>query len=207
MGDNKNLNSKRYISKAELRKNLRQMKNGPGRNNCSGGRVEKSKGFCPNSFDRVLLDAPCSALGLRPRLFAGEETLESLKNHSKYQRKMFDQAVKLVRPGGVIVYSTCTINPGENEALVRYALDTYKFLSLVSQASSIICNIFLLDNGSYPKVGGPGIVGSCELFNKTYTEEWLREDEADLVQRFDPSSSVDTIGFFIAKFDVGEKDE
>ena len=37
-----------------------------------GGRVEKSDGFSPNSFDRVLLDAPCSALGLRPRLFAGE---------------------------------------------------------------------------------------------------------------------------------------
>lgn len=48
------------------------MRNGPGRNHSSGGRVEKSKGFLPNSFDRVLLDAPCSALGLRPRLFAGE---------------------------------------------------------------------------------------------------------------------------------------
>ncbi|KAG2583464.1 rRNA (cytosine-C(5))-methyltransferase NOP2C-like isoform X3 [Panicum virgatum] len=188
--DDKNPESRKYVSKAELRKNLRRMKNGPGRNNCSGGRVEKSKGFFPNSFDRVLLDAPCSALGLRPRLFAGEETLESLKTHAKYQRRMFDQAVKLVRPGGVIVYSTCTINPGENEALVRYALDTYKFLSLVSQ---------------HPKVGGPGIVGSCELFNKTYTEEWLTEHEAELVQRFDPSSPVDTIGFFIAKFNVGER--
>jgi hypothetical protein len=35
-----------------------------------------------------------------------QETLESLKTHARYQRKMFDQAVKLVRPGGVIVYST-----------------------------------------------------------------------------------------------------
>ncbi|XP_062192180.1 rRNA (cytosine-C(5))-methyltransferase NOP2C isoform X3 [Phragmites australis] len=137
------VDDKRYASKADLRKNLRRMKNGPGRNNCSGDRVEKSKGFFPNSFDRVLLDAPCSALGLRPRLFASMETLESLKNHAKYQRKMFDQAVKLVRPGGVIVYSTCTINPGENEALVRYALDTYKFLSLVSQVISIICSSLL----------------------------------------------------------------
>ncbi|PVH36790.1 hypothetical protein PAHAL_6G169100 [Panicum hallii] len=97
--DEQNPEPKRYVSKAELRKNLRRMKNGPGRNNCSGGRVEKSKGFFPNSFDRVLLDAPCSALGLRPRLFAGEETLESLKTHAKYQRRMFDQAVKLVSPG------------------------------------------------------------------------------------------------------------
>ncbi|KAL6842443.1 hypothetical protein ACP4OV_027678 [Aristida adscensionis] len=190
--DDKRSDLKRYVSKADLRKNLRRMKNGPGRNNCSGDRVEKSNGFFPNSFDRVLLDAPCSALGLRPRLFAGEETLESLKNHARYQRRMFDQAVKLVRPGGVIVYSTCTINPGENEALVRYALDTYKFLSLVSQ---------------HPKVGGPGIVGSCVLLDKTYTEEWLTEHEAELVQRFDPSSPVDTIGFFIAKFGVGHKED
>ncbi|CAK9156188.1 unnamed protein product [Ilex paraguariensis] len=61
---------------------------------------------------------------------------------------MFDVAVQLVRPGGIIVYSTCTINPGENEALVRYALDKYKFLSLASQ---------------HPRSGGPGLVGGCEF--------------------------------------------
>ncbi|KAL6506785.1 hypothetical protein OROHE_022222 [Orobanche hederae] len=100
------LRNENCTTKAELRKNIRRMRNGPGRNNSFGGRVEKSRGFQPNSFDRVLLDAPCSALGLRPRLFAGEDTVESLRTHAKYQRRMFDQAVQLVRPGGVIVYST-----------------------------------------------------------------------------------------------------
>lgn len=179
-----------YVSQAEIRKAKRRMRNGPGRNQCVGGRVENSKGFYPDSFDRVLLDAPCSALGLRPRLFVGEVTIDSLKKHATYQRRMFDQAVKLVRPGGVIVYSTCTINPGENEALVRYALDTYKFLSLASQN---------------PRIGGPGLVGSFESPNGR-TEEWLRPGEEEFVQRFDPSSSLDTIGFFIAKFSVGSKD-
>ncbi|XP_022898572.1 putative methyltransferase NSUN6 isoform X3 [Olea europaea var. sylvestris] len=190
IGGLEQMGNESHISKAELRKNNRKLRNGPGRNNCLGGRVEKSKGFPPNSFDRVLLDAPCSALGLRPRLFAGEETMESLRTHAKYQRRMFDQAVQLVRPGGVIVYSTCTINPGENEALVRYALDTYKFLSLASQ---------------FPRVGGPGLVGGYQ-FSDEYKEEWLRHGEEDLVQRFDPSSPLDTIGFFIAKFSVGSKD-
>ncbi|PKU68557.1 ribosomal RNA methyltransferase Nop2 [Dendrobium catenatum] len=180
----------RYVSKKELRKPTQMMKNGPGRNHSIGGRAENSKGFLPNSFDRVLLDAPCSALGLRPRLFASEETMESLQTHAKYQRKMFDQAVQLVRTGGVIVYSTCTINPGENEALVRYALDTYKFLSLAPQN---------------PKVGGPGLVGKCELFGGKHAETWLTQSEAELVQRFDPSATLDTIGFFIAKFNVGQK--
>ncbi|XP_010557151.1 PREDICTED: putative methyltransferase NSUN6 [Tarenaya hassleriana] len=179
-----------YVSKADIRKEMRRMKNGPGRNQSQGGRVGKSEGFSPNSFDRVLLDAPCSALGLRPRLFAGEETVESLRNHGKYQRKMFDQAVQLVRPGGILVYSTCTINPSENEAVVRYALDTYKFLSLAPQ---------------HPRIGGPGLVGRCE-FSDGYVEEWLRPGEEELVQKFDPSAELDTIGFFIAKFSVGSKD-
>ncbi|KAL8147570.1 hypothetical protein AgCh_005043 [Apium graveolens] len=177
-----------YTSKAEQRKIDRKLKNGSGRK-CLGDRVEKSKGFAPDSFDRVLLDAPCSALGLRPRLSSGEETVESMRKHATYQRRMFDQAVQLVRSGGVIVYSTCTINPGENEAVVRYALDTYKFLSLASQ---------------HPKIGGPGLVGRC-VSSDGYAEEWLRPGEEDLVQRFDPSSSLDTIGFFIAKFNVGPK--
>jgi 16S rRNA C967 or C1407 C5-methylase (RsmB/RsmF family) len=164
-------------------------KNGLGRSHTAGARVDISQGFSPNSFDRVLLDAPCSALGLRPRLFAGQDTLDSLRNHSKYQRKMFDQAVKLVRPGGVLVYSTCTLNPGENEAVIRYALDTYKFLSLAEQN---------------PKIGGPGLIGRFELSDGS-VEEWLRPGEEDLVQRFDPSSSLDTIGFFVAKFHVGDK--
>ncbi|PNY03567.1 methyltransferase NSUN6-like protein [Trifolium pratense] len=60
-----------YPSKAEIRKSMRRARNGPGRNQSGGGRVDSLKGFNPDSFDRVLLDAPCSALGLRPRLFAG----------------------------------------------------------------------------------------------------------------------------------------
>ncbi|GJT34325.1 putative methyltransferase NSUN6 [Tanacetum coccineum] len=179
-----------YTSKREERKETRRMKNGPGRHHSTGGRVDKCEGFPPNSFDRVLLDAPCSALGLRPRLFAGEETVESLRKHGKYQKRMLDQAVQLVRPGGVLVYSTCTINPGENEGLVRYALDTYKFLSLAQQ---------------HPRIGGPGLLGHYKS-SDGYFEEWLRPGEEDLVQRFDPSGPHDTIGFFIAKFNVGPKD-
>ena len=65
------------FNKAKQKMNGWRPRNGPGRNQCMGGRAENSRGFAPNSFDRVLLDAPCSALGLRPRIFAGE--VESLQ--------------------------------------------------------------------------------------------------------------------------------
>jgi methyltransferase NSUN6 len=57
------------------------------------------------SFDVVLLDAPCSALGLRPRLVL-PQTMEELRSSALYQRRLLDQAVRLVRPGGTLVFST-----------------------------------------------------------------------------------------------------
>ena len=57
------------------------------------------------SFDVVLLDAPCSALGLRPRLLS-PHSLKELRSTASYQRRLLDQAVQLVKPGGTLVFST-----------------------------------------------------------------------------------------------------
>lgn len=73
--------------------------------------VEQCNGFKCGSFDGVLLDAPCTALGLRPRL-RHAQTLKELTTTANYQRNLLDAAVELVKPGGTLVYSTCTINPG-----------------------------------------------------------------------------------------------
>ncbi|KAJ9529865.1 hypothetical protein QJQ45_022265, partial [Haematococcus lacustris] len=100
--------------------------------------------FEPESFDCVLLDAPCSALGLRPRLHQGA-TLQYLRQCGVYTRKLLDTAVLLLRPGGRLVFSTCTISPWENEVSVRHVLDRYAgSMQLVA---------------AEPRVGGPGLVG------------------------------------------------
>lgn len=69
------------------------------------------EGYPPESFDAVLLDAPCSALGLRPRL-VHRQSMAELRGTAAYQRKLLDTAVQLVKPGGTLVFSTCSINPG-----------------------------------------------------------------------------------------------
>lgn len=142
--------------------------------------VQKINGFAPGSFDGILLDAPCSALGLRPRLHF-PHTFQDLQETAQYQRRLLDAAVPLLKDDGVLVYSTCTINPMENEANVDYTLQKHPYLILEEQS---------------PVLGKTGFTGSANGAFK-----WLSSQQAALIQRFDPTDFyLDTIGFFIAKF-------
>ena len=82
-----------------------------------------------NSFDKVLLDTPCSGEG---RFLAYSSatyrdwSLKTVNQLTKLQRKLFDSAYKAVKPGGTIVYSTCTINKNENEFILDWILNNYK---------------------------------------------------------------------------------
>lgn len=71
--------------------------------------------------DRVLLDVPCSGLGVlakKPDLKWKRDVSDIVKL-SQMQRELIENAARLVRPGGVLVYSTCTTEPEENEEIVR----------------------------------------------------------------------------------------
>jgi 16S rRNA (cytosine967-C5)-methyltransferase len=79
----------------------------------------------PLLFDRVLVDAPCSGLGTlrrnpdaRWRLSPG-----SPAELARIQRAILGQAAAVLRPGGCLVYSTCTLHPEENERVVKAFLD------------------------------------------------------------------------------------
>lgn len=75
----------------------------------------------PEYFDRVLLDAPCSSEGRfstqDPESFAYWSP-GKIKEMSRKQGRLFFSAVQSLRPGGVLVYSTCTFAPEENEVTV-----------------------------------------------------------------------------------------
>ncbi|KAI3355331.1 hypothetical protein L3Q82_018183, partial [Scortum barcoo] len=85
--------------------------------------------FPPESFDRVLLDAPCSGLGQRP-IMASVWSLKEICSYQPLQRKLFHTAVQLLKKGGVLVYSTCTVTLAENEEQVAWALRTFPCLTL-----------------------------------------------------------------------------
>jgi 16S rRNA C967 or C1407 C5-methylase (RsmB/RsmF family) len=128
--------------------------------------------FEAESFDKILLDGPCSALGQRPMLVQAAKVKE-LKSFPKLQKKLFDKAVELLKPGGILVYSTCTVTTEENEAIVKWALDKYSSILDLCQ--------------THPVLGQPG----CDI---------LDADLQAKVQRFGPGDQMSTIGYFLAKF-------
>jgi 16S rRNA (cytosine967-C5)-methyltransferase len=73
-------------------------------------------------FDRILLDAPCSGLGVLRRHPEGKWQKEErqLKSHQARQKLLLEQVSRLLRPSGVLVYSTCSTEPDENEEVVEH---------------------------------------------------------------------------------------
>lgn len=86
-------------------------------------------------FDRILLDAPCSAEGTirkQPALRHGA-TAATILRLSRLQKRLILHSYDLLKPGGMLVYSTCTFSPEENEAVVSYLLSERR--ALVDQVS------------------------------------------------------------------------
>lgn len=77
------------------------------------------------SFDRILLDAPCSGLGVirrKPDL-KWNKSPQDIQDISELQQQLIQQVSTLLKPGGILVYSTCTIEYSENEYVVRRFLE------------------------------------------------------------------------------------
>lgn len=82
-------------------------------------------------FDVVVLDAPCSATGTlrrHPDMWARAQARD-IETYIAIQRALFDKAVSYVKPGGVLVYITCSLDRREGEAQTAWARESYKNLS------------------------------------------------------------------------------
>jgi predicted RNA-binding protein (TIGR00451 family) len=101
--------------------------------------------YLPDDFpdlnpDRVLIDPPCSALGLRPKAY-DYTSRERIEHLAAYQKQFIKAASQIVKHDGIVVYSVCTFTLEECEKVVEFAIQE--------------CNLKLVEQN--PHVGGTGI--------------------------------------------------
>ena len=100
--------------------------------------AEKLAQRFPEYFDKILVDAPCSGEGM----FRKQPAI--MKNWEQYgtgyyndlQKQILPRAYEMLRPGGMLLYSTCTFSPEEDEDTVRFFLDRYPDMELVDAVPS-----------------------------------------------------------------------
>ena len=83
-------------------------------------------------FDKILLDVPCSGLGVlrkKPEKIYNL-TVNDIRKLKKIQKKIFDSAYKALKSNGVIIYSTCTFSKNENTNNLEYFLEKYENLEV-----------------------------------------------------------------------------
>jgi 16S rRNA (cytosine967-C5)-methyltransferase len=97
--------------------------------------------------DVVLVDAPCSGLGVLAKKpdIKWKRRQEDIEPLAELQRAILDHAATLVRPGGHLVYSTCTIEPMENEEVVQSFLKTHPEFELVPASEILPDNVVTPD--------------------------------------------------------------
>jgi len=137
------------------------------------------KPFDGAEYDRALVDAPCSCEGtVRKNPDTLEEwTLEHVEGIAGVQKGVLRRAIQATKPGGTVVYSTCTFAPEENEAVLDYALDEEP------------CRLVEYD------ISLDSVVGVTEWRDKSF------DDSVTKAHRIYPHHN-DTGGFFCAKLEV-----
>ncbi len=84
-------------------------------------------------FDKILVDAPCSGEGMFRKSHQIVKNWEQygVDYYAKLQRQILPEAVKMLKPGGYMIYSTCTFSKEEDEGTLGFILDNYPEMELV----------------------------------------------------------------------------
>ena len=117
---------------------------------------EKLAGVWPEIFDKILVDAPCSGEGMfrRDEDMVKDWNEKGPEYYVPIQRQILSQAAAMLRPGGYMLYSTCTFSVEEDEGNVAYVLEEFPQMQLCC-----------LDLDKVPGAcGGFGLPGCMRLF-------------------------------------------
>ena len=97
-------------------------------------------------FDKISLDAPCSGNFMIEEGWFEKRTLEDIQALAKKQKKMIATAIEILKSEGILVYSTCSLEPEENEMVIDWMLKKYSNVNLEKIEATIgdpgLTNVF-----------------------------------------------------------------
>jgi len=80
-----------------------------------------------DKFDYILLDAPCSGnFVTEGKIWFRKQSMKRIYERAELQKQLISHAIELLNKNGTLVYSTCSLEPEENEMIIQYALDYHK---------------------------------------------------------------------------------
>lgn len=135
--------------------------------------------FLGQEFDRILLDAPCSSEGFGrkdPQYFEKMWSEPKIFTTANLQKKLIESAFRMLKPEGIMIYSTCTSAPEENEFVVQHLLDTYgEFVELLEFEMPNIPSRGGISSFSGQTVDEEITKKSHRIYPHLQTEEWDSE--------------------------------
>ena len=154
--------------------------------------IETNKTCCIPLFDRILVDAECSTDGaikhIQKREASSKAPLWNESNMSELvdlQKRLIESGFRLLKKGGILVYSTCSLNERQNEDVVRWLLDKYDDACIIPVSFTKQD-----DSQQTPSFVEEGSVAGTIRFNPmTNTKKGIKEEEGCL-----PGT-----GFFLSK--------
>ncbi|MGV8171582.1 MAG: NOL1/NOP2/sun family putative RNA methylase [Candidatus Woesearchaeota archaeon] len=125
-------------------------------------------------FDKILLDAPCSGNYVIEEEFFIKKSVDGIRERARLQKELLKAAIRALKKGGTLVYSTCSLEPEEDEMNIDWVLSKYPEIKLEETGLAI------------------GDEGLIKVFDKKLNPEIKK------CRRFWPTKTG-TEGFFIAK--------
>lgn len=124
---------------------------------------ERMAALFPAFFDRVLVDAPCSGEGMfrKDAAAAGEWSPGTVEMCVKRQALILDEADRMIKPGGVLIYSTCTFSPEENEGTISAFLRNHEEYDIEETAFE---GVFSPGRADWVEAPGAGIGHTLRLW-------------------------------------------
>jgi len=123
------------------------------------------------TFDKILLDAPCSGNYVTDGAWFSKRSMKDVEDNAAEQRRLLAAAIGLLKPGGVLVYTTCSLEPEEDELNIQWLLENHDV--------------------KLEEVKGPGSPALTEVLGRSLGPEVAK------CRRFWPDETG-TQGFFVA---------